>query len=159
MPQIAPIIVPKMMSFRRVRLNENVPSSKENTKKARIIKKNPINAPFIMPFSFTFLSPKNTPRKIATPLMTWFTGEIMLSETLVNLKIKAKRRIATSETQSEVKTPFKIGLKNLLLPSVFNIFAFNFIIDSFIKIIRSHFHEKVHSLNLCFNFFNYHHGF
>ena len=62
MPQIAPIIEPNIISFKSVLSKTNCPSSKEKTKKAKIVNKNPINRPFIIPFDLTFLIPKRTPR-------------------------------------------------------------------------------------------------
>ena len=115
MPQIAPMIVPKIISFIRVLSKTNCPSSKEKTKKAKIVKRKPIKSPFIIPFSFTFLIPNRTPRKMETPFITWFTGAIKFSEILVKRRRKAKNKMAIRETQREI------------------IFAFSFIINSFHK--------------------------
>ncbi len=135
MPQIAPMIVPKIISLIRVLSKTNCPSSKEKTKKAKIVKRKPIKSPFIIPFSFTFLIPNRTPRKMETPFITWFTGAIKFSEILVKRRRKAKNKMAIRETQREIKTPFITGFNIFPLPFslVLNIFAFSFIINSFHK--------------------------
>lgn len=126
MPQIAPITLPKIRSFKKVLSKEKVPSKIENTKKAEIVNKNPIKSPFKSPISLCFFMPTNTPKKILTPLITWFTGAIILSEMLVKRKTNAKSKMPTSAVASPTKTPFKMHFHIWFLScfSLLNVFAF-----------------------------------
>ena len=103
------MIVPKIKSFTKVLSKTKVPSKREKTRKAKIVKKKPMNSPLNIPLCFTFLSPKKTPKNMETPLITWLTGEIKLSEMLVNLKRNANSKISMSDVQRAAMTPFIIG--------------------------------------------------
>ena len=74
MPEIVPIIAPKMMSFNKFRFMANEPSSMENTRKARIVNKTPIIAPQSQPFVFIFFPKTKHPTSIERAFITWFMG-------------------------------------------------------------------------------------
>lgn len=124
------MMLPKIISLRKVRSKQKAPSKIENTKKAIIVKNKPIKKPLRSPISLCFFIPIKTPKKMLTPLMTWLTGAMILSEMFVNLNMNAKSKIPTKATQRPTTTPFKT-LKKRPLVAPFSLFAvFNFIIAS-----------------------------
>ena len=68
-PQIAPVIPPKITSFKSDFPKEKFPFKAEKITKAKNVYKSPIKRPFTRPFSLLFFTPKNVPIKTETTLI------------------------------------------------------------------------------------------
>ncbi len=120
-----------MISFINVLSKLKAPSKIENTKNAKIVKRNPIKNPLIRPFSLCFFIPINTPKKMETPLITWLTGEMTESEMEVKRRTNAKIRIPRRAVNNPTATPLRTQMNS---PPFFSLLlnAFTFIIASFL---------------------------
>lgn len=113
MPEIAPIIEPKIMFVSSVVEKSNVkPSRTENTKKETIVNPKPIMVPLKSPISLVCLSAQNVPRRIETPLIISTITLSAPSENPKNRKQNASASTSISDTQSATSVPRPVVFHN-----------------------------------------------
>ena len=108
MPEIAPIIEPKIRLVRSEVEKSNVkPSNIENTKNDAIVKPKPISRPLKSPLSFVVLSAQNVPHKIDAPFIISTIMSSTFSENPKNLKQNASASTNKIDMQREANSQNK----------------------------------------------------